>query len=172
MGTDATGRQTRAPGRAATAIRNLDPGSFAFVMAAAIISTGAFLLGPSWLSRALLPAASTGLLVLSAALVIRLAFFSFVGDGRPSGPGPGVRLLRDLGRDRRARTAARLEAAGHPLNAAILAGLAAVVWLLLTYGVPASLLLMRERESVLGGILFRLVGVWHLVDPAADRVAA
>ncbi len=46
----------------------------------------------------------------------------------------------------------RLGAAGHPLATAILAGVAAVVWLVLTYGVPASLLLARERDSILGGV--------------------
>jgi len=45
-----------------------------------------------------------------------------------------------------------------PLATAILAGLAAVVWLVLTYGVPASLLLTRERDSVLGGVN----GTWLL----------
>jgi tellurite resistance protein TehA-like permease len=57
------------------AIRNLDPGYFAFVMATGIISTGTYLLGPSWLSRTLLAVAAAGLAVLSAALVIRLARF-------------------------------------------------------------------------------------------------
>ena len=67
--------QTRSPGRTATAIRDLHPGYFAFVMATGIISTGTFLLGPSWLSRTLLVVASAGLVVLSAALVIRLVRF-------------------------------------------------------------------------------------------------
>jgi hypothetical protein len=46
----AVGGQVRSPGRAAAAIRDLHPGHFTFVMATGIISTGAFLLGPSWLS--------------------------------------------------------------------------------------------------------------------------
>jgi tellurite resistance protein TehA-like permease len=61
--------------RAAAAVRDLHPGYFAFVMATGIISTGTFLLGPSWLSWALLAAAAAGLVVLAAALVMRLAFF-------------------------------------------------------------------------------------------------
>jgi tellurite resistance protein TehA-like permease len=65
----------RSLGRAAAAIKNLDPGYFAFVMATSIISTGTFLLGPSWLSRALLAIASVGLAVLIVALVIRLVLF-------------------------------------------------------------------------------------------------
>ena len=146
MGTDATGGPARAPGRAVTAIRNLDPGSFAFVMATAIISTGTFRLGPAWLSRALLAAALIGLLVLSAALVIRLAIFGawVVADvqapDRVFGFFAIVARIDVLG--------LRLGAAGHPLIAANLAGLAACVWLVLTYGIPASLLLTREPAAL------------------------
>ena len=41
--------QARPASRAAAAVRDLHPGYFAFVMATGIISTGTFLLGPSWL---------------------------------------------------------------------------------------------------------------------------
>jgi tellurite resistance protein TehA-like permease len=51
----------------------------------------------------------------------------------------------------------RLASAGHPVATAILAGVAAVVWLALTYGVPASLL-ARSRDSVLGDVN----GTWLL----------
>ena len=71
----AAASQTRSPGRVATAIRDLHPGYFAFVMATGIISTGTFLLGPSWLSRTLLAVAVAGLVVLSVALGIRLVLF-------------------------------------------------------------------------------------------------
>ena len=142
--------QTRAPGRAATAIRDLHPGYFAFVMATGIISIGTFLLGPSWLSRALLVVASAGLVVLSVALVIRLVRFrpSVAADvhapERVFGFFTITAGLDVLG--------VRLSYAGHPVAAAILAGLAAAVWLVLTYGVPASLLLTRTHDSVLGGV--------------------
>ena len=39
--------QGRSLGRTATAVKNLSPGYFSFVMATSIISTGSFLLGPS-----------------------------------------------------------------------------------------------------------------------------
>ena len=39
-----------------TIIQALSPGYFPFVMATSIMSSGTFLLGPSWLSRALLVA--------------------------------------------------------------------------------------------------------------------
>src|SRR5689334_15878495 len=71
----ATGSAALPRRRAVAAVRDLDPGSFAFVMATGIISTGAYLLGPSWLSRALLVVTAAGLVVLTAALLFRLALF-------------------------------------------------------------------------------------------------
>lgn len=150
MSTGAANSQTRSLSRAAAAVRDLHPGYFAFVMATGIISTGTFLLGPSWLSQALLGVAALGLVVLGAALVVRLAVFrsSVAADvqapERVFGFFTIVAGMDVLG--------VRLGAAGHPLATAILAGLAAVVWLVLNYGVPASLLLRREHDSVLGGV--------------------
>jgi hypothetical protein len=73
--TVAGGGQPRSLGRIAAAVQSLSPGYFPFVMATSIISTGTFLLGPSWLSRVLLVIASAGLAVLIVALVIQLLFF-------------------------------------------------------------------------------------------------
>src|ERR1700722_16436919 len=61
--------------RTAPAIGGLSPGYFPCVMATSIISTGTFLLGPSWLSRALLVLASAGLAVLIVAMVLQLVLF-------------------------------------------------------------------------------------------------
>jgi tellurite resistance protein TehA-like permease len=136
--------------RAASAIRDLHPGYFAFVMATGIISIGTSLLGPSWLSRVLLAFTVAGLVVLAAALVIRLACFrssvaaDIMAPERVFGFFTITAGLDVLG--------ARLASAGHPLVTAILAGVAAAVWLMLTYGVPASLLLTRVQGSVLGGV--------------------
>ena len=55
---DGDGGRTPFRGRVAAAIRELHPSYFAFVMATGIISTGAFVLGPAWLSRALLAGAT------------------------------------------------------------------------------------------------------------------
>jgi tellurite resistance protein TehA-like permease len=153
---DAAAGQTRSLGRAATAIRDLNPGYFAFVMATGIISTGTFLLGPSWLSRTLLFVAAAGLVVLSVALVIRLVRFrpSVIADARAPERVFGFFTIT-AGLD---VLGVRLAFAGHPLATAILAGLAAAVWLVLTYGVPASLLLTRTHDSVLGGVN----GTWLL----------
>jgi tellurite resistance protein TehA-like permease len=152
----AAGGQRRTLGRTAKAIKELNPGYFAFVMATGIISTGTFLLGPAWLSQVLLAVASAGLVVLTAALVIRLAFFgsSVAADIHAPDRVFGFFTIT-AGMD---VLGVRIAAAGHPLGTAILAGLAAAVWLVLTYGVPASLLLTRTRDSVLGGVN----GTWLL----------
>jgi tellurite resistance protein TehA-like permease len=152
----AAGEQARPRGRVATAVRDLHPGYFAFVMATGIISTGTFLLGPSWLSRALLAIAAAGLAVLAAALAARVAFFrsSLVADVKAPERVFGFFTIA-AGLD---VLGVRLAAAGHPLATAILSGLAALMWLLLTYGVPASLLLTRQGDSVLGGVN----GTWLL----------
>jgi tellurite resistance protein TehA-like permease len=121
----ATRGQQRTLGRTATAIKELNPGYFAFVMATGIVSTGTFLLGPVWLSRALFAVASAGLVVLTVALVIRLIFFSssvaadFRAPDRVFGFFTITAGIDVLG--------VRLAAAGHPLGTAILAALAAVV---------------------------------------------
>jgi tellurite resistance protein TehA-like permease len=156
--------QARTVGRATSAIRELHPGSFAFVMATGIISTGTFQLGPSWLSRALLAAAVAGLVVLTGALAARMAFFRSAVAADLRDPErvfgfftitAGINVL-----------AVRLTAAGHPLIAAILAALSATVWLLLTYGVPATLLLTRAQDSALP-----INGTWLLWVVATQSVS-
>jgi tellurite resistance protein TehA-like permease len=125
-------------------------------MATGIISTGTFLLGPSWLSQTLLVIASMGLVLLIAVLVIRLARYGsrVAADFRAPDRVFGFFAISascDL-------LGTRFAAAGHPMVTTVLACLAASVWFVLTYGVPASLLLARKGESVLGGV----DGTWLL----------
>src|SRR5215468_8369835 len=156
MTTDTASSQARPAGRVATAIRDLHPSYFAFVMATGIISTGTFLLGPSWLSQALLVIASIGFVVLVVALVIWLARYRSRVAAELQAPDRvfgffAISASCDL-------LGARFAAAGHPMVTTVLACVAAVVWLMLTYGVPASVLLARKRDSVVGGI----DGTWLL----------
>ncbi|HEU5416416.1 MAG TPA: tellurite resistance/C4-dicarboxylate transporter family protein [Streptosporangiaceae bacterium] len=148
--------QAAPAGRAARAVRELHPAYFAYVMATGIVSTAAFSLGPSWLSLALLGAACAGLAVLGAALAVRLLYFrpSVAADIQAADRVFGFFTIT-AGLD---VLGARFMLAGHPLATAVLAAVAAAVWLLLTYGVPASLLLTRARDSVLG----RINGSWLL----------
>jgi len=142
-------------GRVAARVRDLHPSYFAFVMATGIVSTGAFLSGPSWLSLALLASASIGFVVLTAALVIWLDRYR-------------SRVVAELQAPERVFgffaipascdvVGERFAAAGHPMVTTVLACVAAVVWFALTYGVPASLLLARHH-AVLSGI----DGTWLL----------
>lgn len=134
----------------ATAIRDLHPGYFAFVMATGIISTGTLLLGPTWLSRFFLIVACAGMIILASALVLRLIFFranvvlDVQAPERVFGFFTIVAGMDVLG--------VRLGLAGHPLATAILAGCAGVVWIVLTYGVPTNLFFTRKRDSVLAGV--------------------
>jgi tellurite resistance protein TehA-like permease len=142
--------------RTETALQGLSPGYFPFVMATSIISTGMSLLGPSWRSRTLLVIASAAIAVLIVATVLQLVLFppnvaaAFRAPERVFGYFAVAAGLDVLG--------IRLAAAGHPLATAILAGAAAAVWFVLTYGIPARLLLGRSRDSVLGGVN----GTWLL----------
>ena len=149
MSTDA-GPRAALTSRTATAVRDLHPGYFAFVMATGIVSTGTYLLGPSWLSLALLAVACAGLLVLAVALVTRLVLYrsSVTADLRAPDRVFGFFTIT-AGLD---VLGVRFALAGHPLTTAILAAVAAAIWLALTYGVPASLLLARASDSVLGGV--------------------
>ena len=148
--TGAAYRQPWSTRSAAAAVRDLHPAYFAFVMATGIVSTGAYLLGPRWLSDALLIVAVAGLAVLTGALATRLIVYrdSVAADIKTPDRVFGFFAI-PAGLD---VLGVRFAAGGHPLVAAVLAIPAAILWLLLTYGVPASLLLARQRDSVLGGV--------------------
>ncbi|HEY6495815.1 MAG TPA: tellurite resistance/C4-dicarboxylate transporter family protein [Trebonia sp.] len=147
---------TRSSGRAAAIVQGLSPGYFPFVMATSIISTGMLVLGPLWLSRALLVVAAAGFAVLSVAVLTQLLFFrprvvaAFHDSERIFGYFAIAAGINVLG--------VRLAAAGHPLVTAILAAVAAAVWLVLTYAIPASLLVARTHVSAVGDVN----GTWLL----------
>ncbi len=155
--------------RTAKAVRNLHPAYFGFVMATGIISTGMFMLGPSWLSLALLAAAAAGLVVLSVALAARLVWFraSVAADIKAPDRVFGFFTIT-AGLD---VLGVRFAFGGHPLVTAVLAAVAAALWLVLTYGVPASLLLSRSRDSVLGGVNGSWL-LWIVATQSLSLVAA
>ena len=163
MSTEA--RQERLSDRTARGIRELHPGYFALVMATGIISVGTFQLGPSWLSVVMLVIACAGLVVLGAALIARLALFraSIAADIRAPDRVFGFFTI-PAGLD---VLGVRFALAGHPVVTAVLSAVAAAVWLVLSYGVPASLLLIRTRDSVLGAVN----GSWLLWIVATQSLA-
>jgi tellurite resistance protein TehA-like permease len=173
-GTGTRAAEERPAGRMARAIRDLPPASFAFVMATGIISVGADAFGPAWLSRALLAIATIGLVVLAGMLLIRLLRYraNVAADARAPEKTFGFFTIV-AGTE---VVGVRLVAAGHPLVTAVLAMLAAAVWLGLTYALPAGLLLTRENDSLLGGVdgtwLLWVVGTQSLAITAAALVKA
>jgi tellurite resistance protein TehA-like permease len=142
-------------------------------MATGIISTGTFLLGPSWLSQLLLVIASIGWTALVGALVVQLVRYrsrvvaEFQAPERVFGFF-AISASSDL-------LGQRFASAGHPMVTTVLACGGAVVWLVLTYAVPASLVLTRQRESVLnavdGSSLLWVVGTLSLSIDASTLVS-
>jgi tellurite resistance protein TehA-like permease len=143
-------------------------------MATGIISTGTYLLGPSWLSAPMLAIASAGLLVLAVALAVRLVLYrsNVAADIHAPDRVFGFFTIT-AGLD---VLAARFAVAGHPLATAVLAAVAAAVWVVLAYGVPAGLILTRTSDSILGGVngswLLWVVATQSLSIAAATLVAA
>jgi len=141
-------------------------------MATGIISTCTLLLGPSWVSQVLLVTASAGFALLIIALVIRLARYrsrvaaDFRDPERVFGFFAVPASCDVLG--------TRFASAGHPIVTTILACLAATIWLVLTYGVPASLLLADHSGVGLGGVdgtwLLWVVGTQSLSTDASALV--
>ena len=114
------------------------PGRPVPALATGTISTGTFLLGPSWPSRALLAAASAGLVVLGAALTARLVFFrsSVAADIKAPERVFGFFTIT-AGLD---VLGVRLALARHPLATAILAGLTGAAWLVPAWPSQTALL--------------------------------
>ena len=134
-------------------------------MATGIVSTGMSLFGPSWLSLTLLAAACAGLAVLGAAFAARLVFFraGLAADLRAPDRAFGFFTIT-AGLD---VLGLRFAIAGHPLVAAVMAVPAALAWLLLTYGVPASLMLARADDSALAHVN----GSWLLWVVATESLS-
>ena len=152
------------PGRINRAVATMDPGYFAAVMATGIVSIGTDLLGYQALSRVVLGFTVAAFATLTAAYSWRIIGL------RPS----FRRSLRDpttamayfpvvAGTN---VLATRLAMAGHPLATLILAGCASVVWAVLTYGLPWSIV-AAARRPVLGEIN----GTWLIWVVATQSLA-
>lgn len=124
--------------RVDTRVRQLPPGAFAFVMATGIVSTSFLIVGWIAVSAALLWIAIAGLVALSAALMWRLVRHpdAVASDAREPDRAFGyftiVAAINVVG--------VRLYSEA-PIVTIVLAALSVPIWLLLTYGVPAVLIL-------------------------------
>lgn len=128
------------------AVRMLSPGSFAFVMATGIVSTAFQVVGWTVPSIILLVVAIGGLLVLGVATGWRLAKHprSMLADARDPAKAFGyftiVAGVNVIG--------VRLYDPDAPTATIILAIISVPLWLVLTYGVPALLMLRSSDKSV------------------------
>jgi tellurite resistance protein TehA-like permease len=160
---------TRLRGWLTGAVRQLPPGAFAFVMATGIVSSAFDLVGQDAISVALLVIALIGLVLLAVAIVWRAAAYR-------------ADLLRDADEPSRAFgfftvvaacnvVGVRLYTPQAPTATIVLAILSVPLWLLLTYGVPGTLIL-RDRDSpvsaeVNGSWFLWVVGTQSLATAAA-----
>jgi tellurite resistance protein TehA-like permease len=150
-------------------VANLDPSDFAFVMATAIVATGAKAFGLFWISIPLLPLAAAGYVILFAATTWRLIAYP-------------ERVLADASQETRAFgfftfvaagnvLAIALSGAGLQVPALVLIGISAAAWVLLTYGLVARLAVVPGKPGLAaasGGWLLWAVGTQSVATAATD----
>ena len=150
------------------AIATLDPGYFAWVMATGIVSVGTDLLGYHLLSRVVLGVAVAAFVGLVLAYAARLVFFApFVRQSAADPTTAMAYFTVVAGTD---VLAVRLVMAAHPLVAFALGTAAAVLWLVLTYALPWSIV-AAARRPVLGEINGTWL-VWVVATQSLSIVAA
>lgn len=155
-------------GRIAGAVATLDPGWFAWVMASGIVSIGADLLGYSILSQVLLGVTVAAAVGLFTTYVARAVWFgSWVRQSLrdPTTAMGYFTLVAGFG-----VLATRLAMAGHPLFTLGLGAAAALLWLVLTYGLPWSIV-ASARRPVLGEINGTWL-IWVVATQTLSIVAA
>jgi tellurite resistance protein TehA-like permease len=149
-----------------TVIQKLPSGSFSFVMATGIVSTAFHLIGREAISLGLLVVAISGLVVLTIAIVWRVIMFRAnllldVGEpGRAFGFFTMVAAINVVG--------IRLYQPETPRVTIVLAVISLPIWLLLTYGVPGTLMLQPRVSPVLAEVN----GSWFLWVVATQSLSA
>ena len=135
------------------ALATLDPGYFAWVMASGIVSVGTDLLGYGLLSRIVLGVTVAAFVILAVAYVARIVWFGAFFRQSLGDPTTAMAFFTVVaGTD---VLAIRLAMAGHPLVTLGLGSAGALLWLVLTYGLPWSIV-AAARRPVLG----ELNGTW------------
>ena len=155
--------------RVAGSVAGLAPGSFAIVMATGILSTATLELGQPVISAVLLVVAAAAYAVLCVLIAWRLVSYP-------------LRVLADAGAPDRAFAfftfvaatdvvGLRLYAAGAAGLAAALAVIAGAAWVLLSYSIPARLMVERPKpvplRAVNGTWLIWVVGTQSVASSAA-----
>ena len=147
-----------------TALANLDPGYFAWVMASGIVSIGADILGYPFISRIVLGVTVTAFLVLLFAYVARAIWFwpSFIASLRD--PATAMAYFTVVAGSNVLAT--RLLMTGNQKLAIILGSFGTLVWLFLTYGLPSFIVASARRP-----ILREINGTWLIWVVATQSVA-
>ena len=171
---DPDGKGPPAPaGLVQRAIATLDPGYFAWVMASGIVSIGTDLLGYGVLSEAILGVTVAAFVSLVLAYVARALWFApFV---RHSLQDPTVAMAYFTFVAGADVLGVRLVMAGHPAIAAGLAIVAALVWVVLNYGLPWSIVARAHRpvfREFNGTWFIWVVGTQSLAIAAVGLVGA
>ena len=149
-------------------VAGLDPGYFAWVMASGIVSIGARLLGQRVLSDVSLWVTEGAFVVLAFAYATR--FVRFGAEARASLRNPATAMAFFTVVAGTDVLGVRLDMDGHSGVAVGLATAAGVVWLLLTYGLPWSLI-VGARRPVLGQVNGTWL-VWVVATQSLSIVAA
>lgn len=135
------------------AIATLDPGYFAYVMATGIVSIGTRLLDYDVLSDVLLGFAAAGFVVLFIAYAFRLILYPAFVSRDAGDPSVSMAFFTFVAGSDVLGT--RLLMAHHPTIAFALACGGALVWLLLTYGLPGYMVAGAQRP-----VLREFSGTW------------
>lgn len=166
MPTRAAGRPPEHPeGRIAGLVHRLDPSDFAAVMATGIVSSALHLVGHDRLSVALLLLAVLAYLGLVAATVWRLLRWPAAAVADAEDPARGFGYLTFVAAT--GVLAARLAADDRTTVTAVLLVVALLGWLVLSYGVPLTLLLHRHAAPVLADAN----GTWFMWTVATQSLA-
>jgi tellurite resistance protein TehA-like permease len=159
-------------GLLARALATLYPGYFAWVMASGIVSVGTHLLGYGLLSSVVLGVTIAAFVILVLAYAARALFFSAFFRQSLRAPATLVAYFTVCaGAD---VLGTRLALAGHPLVTAGLGAFAVIVWLLLTYGLPFSIVAAgrRPRLADLNGTWLIWVVATQSLSTVASALAA
>ncbi len=152
--------------RLASTVRHMPSGSFAFVMATGIVSTAFHTINQQSISNILLSVAIIGLIILLGAIIVRLALYR--GDivldvYEPSRAFGFFTIIAGIN-----VVGIRLYSSNAPTLTILMALLATPVWLILTYGIPGTLIL-RGRDVP---VVSEVNGSWFLWVVATQSLAA
>ncbi len=146
------------------ALATLDPGYFAWVMASGIVSIGTDLLGYSVLSEIVLGVTVAAFVILTFAYAARALWFGDQVRRSLRDPTTAMAYFTVVaGTD---VLAVRLSMAGHPNLTLALGAAAALVWLVLTYGLPWSIV-----ASAHSPVLSEVNGTWLIWVVATQSLA-